>query len=530
MASSAADLILHNGEIISLDQEGNVYEAIAIKDERIIEIGSNEKVLTYRGNQTKVIDLNGRTVVPGFTDSHQHFYITGLAAIYMDCNLSSIQEIVKLVEKKASQLPKDKWIVGFNYNDSKFLEGRDLNKADFKHIEHPVFIMRYDQHSVCVNDVALKMMNIDKNTVIEGGIIEKDENSELTGLLREAAFTYAKKFVPLSLDDLMKMALYANDHNIKYGITSVHDAGLGFYSGSFDEYHVLEKLSLENQLKVRVYGMILDKFIPEALELGLATGVTKNRLKVGSYKIFADGTWGSMTAGISEEYPTKPGYKGFIYSDIKEKIFEAQKHGFQIATHAMGDRAIEQVLTYYEEAMKKYPRNDTRHRIEHASATNEKIIRKMKELGVIPMPLTQLLYNMGDYYIKYFPKKLLDRAYEVKTFIEEGLKPAANSDSPVNTVSPMFGMFTLMTRVTREGVELSPHQRVSLYEALEMYTKNGAYASFDENDKGTLEVGKLGDLVVLPEKFIEFDANTVRDTEVEMTIIGGEIVYEKASS
>jgi predicted amidohydrolase YtcJ len=524
-----ADLILYDGEVVSVDEQENIYEAIAVKDEKIIGLGTSNEILQLKGDSTEVINLKGKTALPGLIDSHQHFFATGAPTVFVNCDLPSIKEVVNEIKKHAKNMKPDEWIIGVGYrNTLNLLEKRKMTKWDFTEIKNPLFIMSRSYHEAVVNEPVLQKIGIKDDTVIEGGIIDRDENGEATGVLKEEAMQFAKGYMPpISPEILCKAAKVADSYNIKNGITSIHEPGLGLTWDGLNEFKILQKMTMEKLLNVRIYAMIWEPFFEEIRNAKLLNGFGNDRLKLGSIKMFSDGALGMKTAAISEPYvkTDSRGLLNFSQKELEKKVIEAHKEGFQVAIHAMGDTAVASVLRAFEKALSLHPNHNHRHRIEHATITKDEHIKKMKELGVIPLPTMSLFEVSGNSFLENVPSELIKYIYPNRKLIKNKLKPSLNSDSPCGPISPMLGIYIAMTRKIKDGREIAPEEKVTLYEAIKMYTINSAYASFDENKKGSLEIGKLGDIVILPKGFLNFTAEQVRDTEVEMTIVGGEIVY-----
>ncbi|WP_428912103.1 amidohydrolase [Niallia sp. Krafla_26] len=526
-----ADKILYNGLIVSIDDKKSTFEAIALKDGKILALGNEKYISGYKGINTEIINLEGKTVLPGFIDAHQHIFNTGFNLLNINCGFSTSAEVLDAVKKRVNESKPNDWIIGWGYNESNFSDDNPLSQKDLNDIENPVYIGRYCLHEAVLNEKALKLAGITENTYVEGGLIEKDQQGRLTGVIKEKALDLVKNVMPPYTEKMLEdMALIADREYVKKGITSVHEAGLGFFTGTLVEFKVLQQLYANKKINVRTYAMILTDFFEHLNAIKLQGNFGNDGLKVGSVKLFCDGSMGGQTAAVSVKYlHSEDNYGIYKYSDdeLEKKILEAHKAGYQVAVHAMGDVAIEKVLSIFESALQMYPRRDHRHRIEHAAITNEKIIQKMKSLGVIPVPQYGLVYEMGDTYMKILDKPIYDHVFASKSFYDAGLKPAGSSDSPVVNFSPLEGIYAAMSRETKSKSVYLPEQRLSLYEAVETYTVFAAFSAFDENIKGTLEVGKLADLVVLPANFMEFSAEEVKNTEVEMTMINGEVVYQR---
>ncbi|MGG1663705.1 amidohydrolase [Brevibacillus sp. NRS-1366] len=529
-----ADIALYNGQIVSMDENNRQYSAILIKNRRIVGLGNIEEMKPFIGGKTKVIDLQGKTVLPGFIDAHQHMFSLGNNLINLQCDQLSIADLVEEIEKRAANLEPHEWIIGCGLDESRLVEKRLPQASDFNHILNPIYITRYCYHTAVVNDRALALAGVDEQTVEPvGGEILRDHSGKASGVLKENAMELVQRVIPPYTVEQIKQAISrADDYYIKQGVTSVHEAGMGLITGSLKEFRAFQELILNNQLKIRVYGMVMDTFYSELLATQLLTGFGTEQFKIGAVKMFADGTLSGGTAAVREEYeePIK-GYGMLMYSDeeLEQKVLQAHMQGFQVAIHAIGDRAIEQVLNAYEKALAIYPREDHRHRIEHCKLSHPGIIERMKKLGVIPVPQPAMYHQHGNVYKRVLKPEVINDYCPLYSFINSGLKPAGSSDCPVVSGSPFLGIYAAMTRKTHTGETIVPEQSLSLFEALKMYTVHGAYASFSENEIGTLEIGKYGDLIVLPRNFMSFCAEEIKETEVEMTIVNGEVCYENVS-
>lgn len=531
----SANLILKNGNIYSMDNERNVYEAVAIKEDKIVKVGNWDEINCMVDNETKILDLKGKTVVPGFIDAHQHIISFGFNLLNVNCNKQSIKEIVQAVEEKASTLRnEEEWIIGFGFDETKLIEGRAPHKDDFAHINHPIFLTRFCLHTAVVNDKALALAGINERTIISSdGEICADHRG-LTGVLREKAMDLVKNVIPpYSKEQIKKAIRIASEHYIKEGITGVHEAGIGFYTDSLDEYYALSEMSKEGLLEIRIYGMILEKFWNHMKHLNLLNGTNSEFFTLGSIKLFSDGTLSGQTAAMKEEYVRPAGTRGmFMYprEELESKIVRAHKEGYQVAIHAIGDAAIELVIDIYEKSLSEFPRENHRHRIEHCGVVNSDILDRMANNALIPVPHPGIVFVAGDIYKDVLKPQVLKGLYNIKSFIQKGLQPAFSSDSPVLPSSPLFGIHAAVSRKTSSGQVIIPEQAISIYEAIEMYTRNAAYASFSEEFQGTIEIGKYADMVILPEGFMHFNPDEIQNASVEMTIIGGKVKYERVSA
>jgi predicted amidohydrolase YtcJ len=527
-----ADFVLVNGRIVSMDQDKREYEALAAKNGRIIGLGKDKDIEKWIGAATASIDLEGKTVVPGFIDAHQHMVNFGFYLSQVNCSVDSIEELVNAVRESAATLKNEEWVIGIGFNEDRFKENRFPNAADFADIPNPVYLLRNCLHTAVVNQTTLELAGINEHSPdVAGGEIVRDTNGKPTGVLKEKALDFVKRILPpFSLEEIKEAISFADKEYTSLGITGVHEAGMGFFTHSINEFRAFQEMSMDQSLKVRVYGMILDSYFEDAKKMKLLTGFGNDKLKIGSIKIFSDGTLNGRTAAVSEGYLDPAGERGGMViskEELEKKVLDAHREGYQVAIHAIGDRAIMQVIDAYEKAIQAYPRADHRHRIEHTSVTTPEIIDKLVELELIPVPQPSFLNVAGDVYKNVLQPHVTERLKPLKTFFERGIKAAGSSDCPVVTSSPLFGMYCTMARETLGSTVLSPKERLSLEEALQMYTVHAAYAAFAENDQGTLEIGKFADCVVLPAGFMSYSAEEVRDAKIEMTVIGGEIVYTK---
>ncbi|MBP3041502.1 amidohydrolase [Bacillaceae bacterium Marseille-Q3522] len=525
-----ADLIFYNGEIVAMDEQNNKYEAIAIKKERIAALGTNTDVLALAGKGTELIDLQGKTVLPGFIDAHQHLFNSGFNLLYVHCNQSSIKEMAEVLYQRSLEMEADEWVIGWGYDEANLKEGRQPVAADFPKIKNPLLITRYCAHTAVVNETALKLSNITATTSVKNGGIVRDETGCATGILKEEAISLVKKVMPPYTMKQMKEAInLVSAHNLSFGITSVHEAGLGFFSNSLAEYDVLQEMAAENHLPIRIYAMILEKFFPEATDKKLLPQSGNDYLKIGTIKLFADGTISGKTAAVSHPYNESADHQGMLmYTDeeLEEKVLMAHKNGYQIAIHAIGDRAVAQVTDTYEKVLKKLPRKDHRHRIEHAMVTNAQIRAKMEQLQLIPVLQPTLVYQAGDVYKENLHPSMIGEVFATRKLLTSGLFPAGSSDFPITPCSPLLGIYAAISRKTANGNIFAQENRIGLEEAIKMYTINAAKASFEENKKGSLEIGKFADLTILPPHFLAYSAEEIKNSAVEMTVVGGKIRYQ----
>ncbi len=539
----SADLIMRNGNVITVDARNTIAEAVAIRDDIIVSVGTNNEMDPLIGDKTKVMDLTGKTVVPGFIDSHTHnVYIGEFLFNFKLLNMAtelnpSIIDVQRGIKERARETPKGDWIGGRNLDPNSLKEGRwpTREELDASAPENPLILTIRGGHACVVNSRALELADITKDTPNpEGGIIEKDPvTGEPTGVLRDVPVMNSA--VPqATLEDLKNGLAAASQEYVKTGVTSTCDAGA---IDKPDSYRAYQEAVAEGKLKTRTYLMIHEDFYRNN-DLGLRTGFGNNRLRLGAVKLLIDGSIQCFTCAFYEPYLAKEtrGLEGLRYTqeNLNEIVAEAHRLGYQVAIHAQGDYGITVAVNAIEHAMEKYPRPDPRHRIEHTLCPTMEDLKRMKSLGIIANFYLFHPWFWGDLHINNFiGKERANKMVPVKTALEIGIVSCAHSDCPVCTPNdpvwpsnPLWGMWCAVNRKTRSGVDIGPQEKLTAMEALRVYTINGAYSSFEEDIKGSIEPGKLADMVVLSDNLLEVDPWEIRDITVEKTIIGGKIVYE----
>jgi len=519
-----ANLVLLNGKIYTFNPKKPTAQAIAVLDEKIVYVGENEEASKLIGPNTKIVDLNGKVVIPGLTDCHVHLASFGKTLSTLNLrNVNSITQLKKLVREKAEKLPPNRWILGRGWDQEKFVEKRlptrwDLDEAS---PNNPVVLFRVCGHICVANSKALEKAGITKETLAPaGGGIDKDPaTGEPTGILREnATKLILESFPKASEEEVLGFCLAACQKAVEAGLTSVH-----WIVESSVEMRVIQRMHRQGNLPLRVYLFIPVDFLEELESLGLMQGFGDSMLKIGGIKILLDGSLGARTAALYEPYNDMPKTRGMlIYSqeEFEKLVFKAHKAGLQLAVHAIGDRAIDMALETFEKVLKEIPRADNRHRIEHASVLNKELIRKMKSLGVVAS--VQPHFIVSDFWVEdRLGKERARWVYPFKTLLKEGVMLCAGSDCPVEPISPLLGVWAAAAK------QPNFEEKLTVEEALRLYTVNAAYAAFEENLRGTIEEGKLADLVVLSEDPFEVELGKLKDIEVLMTIVNGRIVYRK---
>ena len=528
-----ADYIFVNGEVVTVNPGDDVEEAVAVRGNEICAVGTTEEILRLRGPETRVVDLEGNSLLPGFVDSHLHMLLYGTNQLGVDCKngVGSIEEITDQLSERARITPEGEWVRGWGYNDQKLSEERYPTRADLDRVSesHPIIAVRTCGHISAVNSRALELLGITRDTPDpEGGSIERDENGEPTGVLKETAHMRAFDASKYSPQEMVEALSIADRDFVRLGITSIHEAG-GYGP---DQMRAMYRAVAEGHVRVRIYALVCslnqsEKFVEKMVAAGLATGVGDERFRIGPAKIFTDGSSSGPTCATRDPYTSDPNDYGILYysqEEINYILGAAHREGFQITAHAIGDRAVEMVINCIEKALKEHPREDHRHRIEHAGMVPPDLLKRMRKLGIVPIPNPAFLYEFGEGYIKNYGERV-EWMFPLASYAEEGIIAAAGSDTPVTVPNPLRGIYCAMTRCTESGTPVGESQRTTLMHAIRAFTLNGAYASFEEDVKGSIEVGKLADLVVLDGSILSSTPEEILSLAPVLTMINGEVVF-----
>jgi len=527
-----ADLVLKNGKIITIDRFNPRVEAIAIKGEKIIAAGYNSEIENYIDpSGTKVIDLEGKMACPGFNDAHVHFISGGQSLTSLNLRyIASLKKIQEMVKERVEQAEPGEWITGRGWEHSLFPGGKWPTKEILDEVaqENPVMLTRVDGHSCWVNSKALEISGITKYTPNpSGGHINKDpETGEPTGILRETARRLLKMPRGSTRESTMKAIKMALEHARKLGVTSIQQLNGGF------EY--FDELRKNGELTARFSVNMSWTDDPETIReyKRLQNTYNDHWIRFGYLKGFADGTLGSGTAALFwpfEDDPTTSGLPLMTQAEFNERICLLDKEGFQIGIHAIGTRSNHMILNAFEEAIRQNGRRDSRHRSEHAQLLIPTDVERFYRLGVIAS--MQPTHCITD---KRFAEQRLGKdrctyAYAWRSLLDAGVHIAFGTDWSVEPLDPMEGLYAAVTRKDRKGEPGDgwfPKEKLTMMEAIELYTLGSAYATFEEDVKGSLEPGKLADIVVLSQDLMSIPEDQIMNTEVVMTIVGGKIVYE----
>ncbi|KAB2329721.1 amidohydrolase [Cytobacillus depressus] len=533
-----ADKIFINGEVITVDQHNSIAEGVAVQGNRILAVGSTEEVLSYRTADTEIINVNGKSLLPGFNDAHLHLTIYGTNLLGVSCiapHIKSLDDIFIDLRKKCQETPKGKWVRAWGFKESSLKENRFPSKDELDAIstDHPIVIIRTCNHTSIANSKALEIAGItEQSSNPDGGIIERDSNGQLTGKLIENAHMQLFEYAAYAEDEIRKGMKLASDEFIQAGITSVHDAGA--YGDGADSLRIMQQAINAGEVKVRVYALIgsltnSHEFVEKMVSAGPITGLGDDRFRIGPAKLFTDGSSVGPTIATRQPYSHNQDDYGIIYysqDELNRILGTAHKKGFQITAHAQGDRAIEMILDCIEAALSEHPREDHRHRIEHAGIASPDLQDRMKKLGVVPIPNPAFMYVNGERYLEYYGDRV-QYMYPARDYIDKGIVAAFASDAPVIFLDPMLGIHAAVNRKSTDGQGVGENQCISVLEAIRAYTWNGAYASFEENIKGSIEVGKLADFTILSESILHVDQEKLKDVKIELTMVNGEVLYDR---
>ncbi len=523
------ELILHNGNLITVDEREPRAQAIAIARDRILAVGSDDDVLHLASGATRKLDLGGRTVVPGFIDAHTHPVYAGLFHLrQVDCDLRSIGAIQAAIRDRAEATNAGDWVLGFKYDDTKTTERRPLSRDDLDAAtsRHPVLITHRGGHTAYVNSAALAKAEIDDRTPDPaGGHIVRDDSGRATGKLEELAVDLVGKHAAFdpSRADRQEGVRIVSEMMVRSGVTSAHDA-----YGSTQDLRSYQDARDAGELALRVYCLMDHRELDAMLAAGVRTGLGDEWVRVGPVKLTCDGSISERTARLSEAYVGRPDYFGIIVMEEEELYARARKAheaDWQIGIHANGDVAIDIALRIYERLQRERPRKDPRFRLEHCTVINDDLVRRIAALGAIPTPFSTYVYYHGEKMTNYGAERL-ERMFAVRSFLDAGIKVTQTSDYPPGPFEPMMALQSSVTRTDMSGTLWGPKQRVTVEEAIRVGTIHGAYASYEEGEKGSLSPGKLADLVVLGQDPTQVDPFALIDIPIERTMVGGRWVYE----
>jgi predicted amidohydrolase YtcJ len=537
--AESADMVFKNGNIYTVNESQPHAQAIAVKGNRIVFVGTNAQVKRFEGKGTRVVDLQGRTVVPGMTDSHNHLIGVGLREMTLNLEgTTSLEDFLAKVKARVERAKPGEWITGRGWIETfwkppVFPTRQDLDKVS---PNNPVFLDRADGHGAVANSAALKIAGVDRNTPNPfGGEISKDKAGEPNGMLLDNAQDLVTKHIPAtSPAEYEQAVLLGVKREMELGWCQIQDAG-----GTYADVALYRKLYDEGKIKLRIYKAVHgpSESAERLLREGATIGAYDGRFTLRTIKVVSDGALGSRGAALLEPYADKPETSGFLTvkeEELMPMLAAALREGIQVETHAIGDRANRFILNSYEKALAAVPLDRRkigrpRWRVEHAQIVNPADIPRFAKLGVIPS--MQPSHAIGD--LHFAPSRLgikrLEGAYAWQSFIKSGSMVVAGSDAPVERGEPMIEFYAAVARRDQKGFSgegWHPEQAVTREQALKMLTLWPAFAAFEEKVKGSIEVGKYADLTVLSADIMKISEPEILRTRCVMTVIGGEIVYE----
>ena len=532
-----ADLVVFNAKVSTVDAGAPSAEAFAVKAGRFAAVGSTQDIKALIGKGTQAYDAKQMTIVPGFTDCHNH--APGNTLLYevivgnpYEVEFVTIKSIVEKLRAKARETPPGTWVEGYFFDDTKVKDKRQLNVHDLDEVsrDHPVAVQHRGGHTSYYNSKALEMAGITKNTPNPaGGTFDRDENGDLNGRVTDrarGAITRVGNRATVPGDQKLQRdrdgLAYISKQFVRYGLTSVHHEG----GDLFALQQVRARGELLHRVSYEATGSVLEALITS----GIATGFGDEWIRFGATSEHTvDGSFSERTMALSQPYPgTNPPYKGNVtetQDELNAWIERVHRAGIQANCHANGDVAIDMVLTAFERAQKLFPRADARPKITHCTLVNDDLLRRLKATGTVPAVFTTYAYYNPDKF-RFYGEELMKRCMAFRSLLDAGVPAATGSDFSPGPFAPLMGIQGMVTRTGWDGETWGANQRISVDEALRVNTLNGAYASREEAIKGSIAPGKLADFVVLSEDLHTVDKEKIKDVQIVRTVVGGSTVYQ----
>lgn len=535
----AADLLIKNAHIWTVDHNHPSAQALAVLGDRIVAVGTNSDVNVWRGPHTGIIDAEGKLLLPGLNDAHVHFITGGsqLDSVQLTDAVSK-EEFARRIGERAKVTPKGEWILNGDWDETNWNPQTIPTKELIDPLtpDTPVFVSRHDGHTVLANSLALKLAGITAQTPDPpGGVIVRDAQGYPTGALKDAAMDLAARAIPpLSHDQRLHAAERAMNHALSLGLTSVQNmdpeyADIAVYSEMLDR----------GELNIRIYAAPLITNVDDQAKIGIRRAFGGPFLRIGAVKAFADGSLGSRTAYFFEPFLDQPNSRGLLSDEMhpislmRDRMMRADAAGIQICTHAIGDEAISTILDLYSEVAKADGEADRRFRIEHAQHMAAKDFDRFAELHVIASVQPYHAIDDGRWAEARIGHDRASRTYPFRTFLNHGVRLAFGTDWDVAPLDPMQTLYAAVTRSTVDGKNPHgwfPEQRLTVAEAVEAYTMGSAYAEFQENQKGSIAPGKLADMVLLDQDIFNIPPEKIRDTKVLKTFVGGKVIWDASTA
>src|SRR5215471_18636597 len=530
----AADLIVTNARIWTVDKTRPQAEALAVLGDRIVAVGSAADVDAWHGPQTRVLDAKGRLLLPGFNDAHVHFVDggSGLQEVQLK-DAGTPEEFARRIGERARITPKGEWITGGDWDEQKWSPPNLPTKQLIDPVtpDTPVWVNRHDGHESLANSVTLRLASITAKTPDPpGGQIVRDAQGNPTGVLRDAATSLVDKVIPpMSRAHRMRAIRQALEHAASLGVTSVQDK-----NPPYDDVKAYAELEEKGELTVRMYVAPLETEWKDQAKIGVRHAFGTPLLRMGAVKGYADGSLGSETAYFFDAYTDDPKSHGLLSDEMHspsamlQRLKSADAAGLQLCIHAIGDRAISMILDMFEQIEKANGKRDRRWRIEHAQHLAAKDFARFARLGVIASVQPYHAIDDGRWAEKRIGPDRIKRTYAFRTFLDNKVRLAFGTDWPVAPLSPMWGIYAAVTRATLDGKNPEgwvPEQKLTVAESVEAYTMGSAYAEFQDKDKGSITPGKLADFVVLRDDIFRIPAAQIKNVKVEATYLGGKLVF-----
>jgi predicted amidohydrolase YtcJ len=535
----AADLIISNAKIWTVDKSMPSAQAVAVLGARIVAVGSIADIDAWRGPHTKSIDAAGKLLVPGFNDAHVHFVSGGMQLTNVQLkDVSTPQEFARRIGERAKLTPKREWILGGNWDETKWnppnVPAKEL--IDRLTPDTPVFVTRYDGHMGVANSLALRLAGITAKTPDPpGGTIVRDAQGNPTGALKDAAMDYLDKAIPpLAHDQRVKIVQKALAYAASLGVTSVQHM-----DPDYEDIAVYAELLERGELTARIYAAPLITLVDDQAKLGIGHAFGGPYLRMGAVKAFADGSLGSGTAYFYEPFLNRGNDRGLLSDEMhpislmRDRMMRADAAGLQICTHAIGDAGISTILDLYAEVVRAHGEADRRLRIEHAQHMAAKDFDRFAQLHVIASVQPYHAIDDGRFAESYIGHDRSSRTYAFRTFLDHGVRLALGTDWEVAPLDPLLTVYAAVTRATLEGKNPNgwfPEQKLSVAETIEAYTMGSAYAEFQEYEKGSITPGKLADMVLLSQDIFSVPPEKIREVHVLKTVVGGRLVFDADSS
>ncbi len=544
------DTVFRRANILTLDPARPRASALAVLGDRLVAVGDDDDLGGLAARRT--VDLGGATVVPGFHDAHNHCVFFGMSLDELPLSSPPVHrlgDIYDAVAAAAREKAPGEWIIGAGYDQNRLAERRHPSARELDRVapRHKVWLRHTSGHMAVVNGAVLDAIGIDDAAVPRGGQVERDADGRPTGLLLETAQALVRNLVyPYPLADIAGAIDRATAHYLTEGITSCQEAGIGagLISWSPQELAAYAQARAAGRLHVRTTLMVSAEALHElggsdndpghfGLDLGIATGLGDEMLRIGPVKIFADGSLIGRTAAMREPFAGDETNAGFLQrepAELRELITAAHRSGWQIATHAIGDRAIDTVLDCYEHALRELPRPDHRHRIEHCAVARPEHLERLAQLGIIPVPQGRFVNELGDGMAAALGPDRTRWCYRQRSFLDRGIPLPGSSDRPVVLGAPLLGIADLVQQRTASGASFNADETLTPMQALHAWTLGSAYATFEEHRRGSLEPGKLADFAVLSDDLTAVEPAQIAEIRVLATAVGGQLGYDAGLS